>query len=347
MVCKRIAKLVLRVPPSLIEIHKRAELSMPLLVFLAEVLQRLRDPTVKFLERLAEYRQLRATMDRKGIKTAVQSFLSVTCQRDQDQVKTSGTKTKRELIFEELNQLVAYTKRLEFEIRRCLDTPLRLFRILLARHNSAPLNRSQASPASYQMIKDHYFQDDVKLDDIAKLMRFAQGMVGPLAFNSQGQVTAGGSINVEGPFVQNLNVGEFIHALQFFELQRNSAINQELMQQPLLRERLEELHPFDTVEFKEYHEKIKKLYAKTRQIYDFEAYDLDPTNNLRTKDIQELIDALKLQHEFIHETESLQKLYSALKQRLERFCNREFVQVGGAAVEFTVDEFENSGSFDS
>jgi len=125
-------------------------------------------------------------MDRKGIKTAVQAFLSVTCQRDQDQFKTSGTKTKRELIFEELNQLVAYTKRLEFEIRRCLDTPLRLFRILLARHNSVPLNRNQPSSASYQMIKDHYFQDEVKLDDIAKLMRYAQGLVGPISYNSQG-----------------------------------------------------------------------------------------------------------------------------------------------------------------
>jgi hypothetical protein len=37
-VCKRIAKLILRIPPSLIEIHKRAELAMPLLVFISEVL---------------------------------------------------------------------------------------------------------------------------------------------------------------------------------------------------------------------------------------------------------------------------------------------------------------------
>ena len=92
-----------------------------------------------------------------------------------------------------------------------------------------------------------------------------------------------------------------------------------------MRERFEELQPFDTVEFKEYHEKIKKLYAKIRQIYDFEAYDLDPNNSLRTRDIQELIDALKLQHDFIHETESLNRLYLQIKQRLERFCNREFL----------------------
>ncbi len=114
------------------------------------------------------------------------------------------------------------------------------------------------------------------------------------------------------------------------------------MQQPLLRERLEELQPFDTLEFKEYHEKLKKLYAKIRQIYDFEAYDLDPNNSLKTKDIQDLIDALKLQHDFIHEVEALQKLYQALKQRLERFCNREFLPVGSEynSLEFFVEEFE-------
>jgi hypothetical protein len=42
-------------------------------------------------------------------------------------------KTKRELIFEELNQMIAYMKRLEFEIRRLLDTPVKMFRILLSK----------------------------------------------------------------------------------------------------------------------------------------------------------------------------------------------------------------------
>lgn len=52
-------------------------------------------------------------------------------------------------------------------------------------------------------------------------------------------------------------------------------------------------------------EKVRKLHSKIRQIYDFEAYDLDHTNSLKTRDIQELIDALKIQHDFIHETEYL------------------------------------------
>jgi hypothetical protein len=36
--CKVIAKLILKIPPSLIEIHQRAELSTPLLVFISEAL---------------------------------------------------------------------------------------------------------------------------------------------------------------------------------------------------------------------------------------------------------------------------------------------------------------------
>ena len=58
-------------------------------------------------------------------------------------------------------------------------------------------------------------------------------------------------------------------------------------------------------EFREYVEKVRKLHSKIRQIYDFDAYDLDHTNSLKTRDIQELIDALKIQHDFIHETEYL------------------------------------------
>ena len=86
--------------------------------------------------------------------------------------------------------MIAYTKRLEFEIRRCIDTPLKIFKILLTRHNSIPGNRNQPS---------NYFHDDVKLDDVAKIMKFASAFIGPLTFNSHGQLTGGGSsiYNVE------------------------------------------------------------------------------------------------------------------------------------------------------
>ena len=70
---------------------------------------------------------------------------------------------------------------------------------------------------------------------------------------------------------------------------------------------------------------MRKMHMKLRQIYDFELYELDPSNNLKTKDLQDLIDALKSQHDFIHETETVQRLYLQLKTRLEKFCNREFL----------------------
>jgi hypothetical protein len=53
----------------------------------------------------------------------------------------------------------------------------------------------------------------------------------------------------------------------------------------LIREGFEDILPFDVVEFREYLDKAKKIHYKLRIINDFEAYDLDHTNGLRTKDI--------------------------------------------------------------
>ncbi len=110
---------------------------MPLLVFISEVLQRLKEPTLVFLEKLKDFRTFKALMDRRKYRETIGQFLSVVCPRDQELAKQAGPnnmsslKTKREQIFEELNQMIAYTKRLEFEITRCIDTPLRIFRIFL------------------------------------------------------------------------------------------------------------------------------------------------------------------------------------------------------------------------
>lgn len=77
--------------------------------------------------------------------------------------------------------MIAYTKRLEFEIKRCLDTPLRMFRILLARHHSfqqrPPVHILMAQPhlstSQYAPIKDLYFSEDAKQDDVAKVLKYA------------------------------------------------------------------------------------------------------------------------------------------------------------------------------
>jgi len=110
----------------------------------------------------------------------------------------------------------------------------------------------------------------------------------------------------------------------------------------LLREGFEEIHPFDINDFKEYLEKAKKIHHKLRLIHDFEGYDLDSANNLRSKDIQELMEALKFQHDFIYETEQVYKLYLNLKIRLEKFCNKEFMTLDSDynCVEFIIEEFD-------
>ena len=102
------------------------------------------------------------------------------------------------------------------------------------------------------------------------------------------------------------------------------------------------MQPFDVNDFKELLEKAKKIHQKLRLINDFEAYDLDAATSLRTKDVQDLIEALKLQHDFIHEAEQAFKLYLSLKARLERFCNKEFVALDSEfnCVEFYVEEFD-------
>ena len=41
-------------------------------------------------------------------------------------------------MFEELNTMIAYTKRLEFEIKRCLDTPYKMFKIIRQAVNHKP-----------------------------------------------------------------------------------------------------------------------------------------------------------------------------------------------------------------
>ena len=38
---------------------------------------------------------------------------------------------------------------------------------------------------------------------------------------------------------------------------------------------------------------MRKMHTKLRQIYDFELYELDQSNNLKSSELKELIDSLK------------------------------------------------------
>ena len=80
--CKKIAVLILKIPPSIIEIQKRYELTLPLLRFISDALLRLRDPVSKFIEKLNDMRNLKNLMMKKHTKEAIANFLSVICPRD-------------------------------------------------------------------------------------------------------------------------------------------------------------------------------------------------------------------------------------------------------------------------
>jgi hypothetical protein len=68
--------------------------------------------------------------------------------------------------------MIAYMKRLEFEIRRLLDTPVKMFRILLSK---VKLYTNQVSNANLamQIVKDQYLSEDMKHDDFSKIIKFA------------------------------------------------------------------------------------------------------------------------------------------------------------------------------
>ena len=71
--------MILQIPPSLLDLQRRAELSQPVLIFVAETLGRLRDPCVRVVERVQEMRIMRASMDRGKTREIISSFLSGIC----------------------------------------------------------------------------------------------------------------------------------------------------------------------------------------------------------------------------------------------------------------------------
>jgi hypothetical protein len=74
--------LILKIPPSIIEIQKRHELTLPLLKFQTDVTLHMREPTLRFLEKLSDLRSLKNLIVRKHMKDTINNFLAVVCPRD-------------------------------------------------------------------------------------------------------------------------------------------------------------------------------------------------------------------------------------------------------------------------
>ena len=76
-------------------------------------------------------------------------------------------------------------------------------------------------------------------------------------------------------------------------------------------------------EFKEFLDKARKLQSRLNQICEFGQYELDEQAVLKSKEVQELVQALKLQQHFLWETEQQARLWALLRVRLENFLNQE------------------------
>ena len=77
-------------------------------------------------------------------------------------------------------------------------------------------------------------------------------------------------------------------------------------------------------------DKARKIHQRLYQIQEFEmpsSYDGADGEVIQQSEIVDIINALKMQHEFINETEATYQLYSQVKNRAEAFFQYEFCKV--------------------
>lgn len=186
-------------------------------------------------------------MNNKGTKEFINKFASQQNKRDVKEGKING-KNRKEIIFEELNTLVAYTKRLEFQLKECIDIPLKMFKILKLQSKSNNKNSSNSSNSNTNN-SSTFLNEDLKKDDFNKIMKYAHSF-GVSSFDL-----------VEYQLLP-INLNEFLHVASILDGQK--LLQKEFKELPLIREGIEEIYPFDTAEFKEFLEKAKKMHSKLR-----------------------------------------------------------------------------------
>lgn len=90
----------------MIEIQKRANLCLPLLLFLTQTRHKYCQPIQAVIVKINRLKVLKDKMVDMDCSGAITQFLEAPSD--------NTIKKKREQIFEELNQMVSYVKRLEF-----------------------------------------------------------------------------------------------------------------------------------------------------------------------------------------------------------------------------------------
>ena len=126
-----------------------------------------------------------------------------------------------------------------------------------------------------------------------------------------------------------MNQAEFFQVMQLLENQRKLTEKHNML--PLVRERIETLHVLVVHEFKDYLERARKMHQRLCQMQEFELppglealSGEDRQNFVSQKEIGDLINALKMQHELLNETETTHELYRRVKERAEEFYKLEF-----------------------
>jgi hypothetical protein len=84
--------------------------------------------------------------------------------------------------------MIGYTKRLEFEIKKCIDTPIKMFKIL------------KASQSKIDIYGKKFLNEDLKQEDLNKLYKYLMSLTG-------------NPYSLVEYHIISMNVNEFIHAV--------------------------------------------------------------------------------------------------------------------------------------
>ena len=111
---------------------------MPLLLYLTQTYQKYCQPITEVAQRISRLRSLKDDIVETRSSQHIENFLM-------PHESHSSQKSKREQIFEEINSMVSFVKRLEFQIKQMIETPLRMFQ-LINQSKQTQAQKKQAVP---------------------------------------------------------------------------------------------------------------------------------------------------------------------------------------------------------
>jgi hypothetical protein len=115
------------IPRLLNEIESRAELCLPILKHITDINIKIKEPILVLQKKLDNLKKMKQAMIDQGYKQIVERFVNAKSERDPQSLPNQAPQpTKHQLIFEEVNMLVAHYCQLEHEILKALDTPFKL-----------------------------------------------------------------------------------------------------------------------------------------------------------------------------------------------------------------------------